>query len=352
MANQMAVRNLPALLVLSLLWGCSNAADEPPAADADPAQKFADFAACKLASGAVLAPCRVGYRTFGTLNDDHSNAVLVPTWYGGNSAGHAFLASPNIVSPEHFFVVIVDALGNGVSTSPSNSATQADDSFPQITIADMVDSQHRLLTEVLDIQSLHSVVGLSMGGMQAFEWAVRYPGFATRTVAGIGTPRLPSFDIALWTTRNRALELYRQCQCKEPLEILAGLWMLGSVPAKLESEVPREETVAAIASQAAARSMTIGQTWDQERQAEAMISHNIARDFDNDMARAAAHTETDFLIIVGDDDRVVTPGPARAFAKLVDATLFEMDEDCGHSDPSCAPDKFAGAVSTFINQEH
>jgi len=96
--------------------------------------------------------------------------------------------------------------------------------------------------------------------------------------------------------------------------------------------------------------MTVGKSWDQQRQAEAMISHDIARDFNEDMKKAAAKIDTQFLVIVGEDDRVVTPQPAREFAELIGATVVELDEDCGHGDPWCAPDAFAQAVSTFINE--
>jgi len=330
-----------------ILWsnlGLASTLPEPP-------QQFATFGECRLIGGQVIAPCRIGYRTYGTLNDDKSNALLVPTWFTGTSAGHAYLASPDLLSPEKYFIVIVDALANGVSISPSNSKTQPDGKFPRITISDMVESQHRLLTEVLDIQSLHGVVGLSMGGMQAFEWAVRYPGFADKTVAAIGSPRLPTFDIALWTTRNRLLALYRECQCEEALEAMAGVRMLGSVPIKLEQEVAREDAVSTIIARGKSQSTSVGQSWDEQRQAEAMISHNIAREFNNDLQKAAAHIKTQFLIVLGADDRVVTPQPAREFASLVGATVIELDEDCGHGDPWCAPDAFADAVSTFINRD-
>ena len=139
-----------------VLWSTLSDASTLP----DSPQKFATFNECRLTSGQVIAPCRIGYRTYGTLNDDKSNALLVPTWFTGTSAEHAYLASPDLLSPESYFIVMVDALGNGVSISPSNSKTQPDGQFPQITIADMVDSQHRLLTEVMGIQSLHGVVGL------------------------------------------------------------------------------------------------------------------------------------------------------------------------------------------------
>lgn len=343
----MNVKNefVPAVIICAVLWLATGVASTPPEAP----QQFAAFDECRLSSERVIAPCRIGYRTHGVLNDDKSNALLVPTWYTGTSAEHAFLVSPELLDPDKYFIVIVDALANGVSSSPSNSETQPDEAFPEITITDMVVSQHRLLTEVLGVQSLHGVVGLSMGGMQAFEWAVRFPGFAGKTVAAIGSPRLPAFDIALWTTRNLLLEMYRNCQCNEPLEVMAGMGMIGAVPAKLAQEVPRENTVSTIISRSESNAMSTGKTWDQQRQAEAMISHNVARDFDDDMNRAAARIETQLLIIVGEDDRVVTPQPALDFAALTGAAVLELDEDCGHGDPWCAPDAFAEAVSRFIN---
>lgn len=322
-------------------------ASEPPASP----QQFATFDACRLASGETLEPCRVGYRTYGALNSDQSNAVLVPTWFGGTSTEHAFLATADIINPDEYFVVIVDALANGVSISPSNSSTQPDEQFPTIHMSDMVDSQYRLLTEVLGIESLHAIVGVSMGGMQAFEWSVRYPDFAKKTVAAIATPRLPPFDIALWTTNQRLLALYRQCECTEALEARAALWMLSNVPSQFALDTPREKTVSTIVDNAAANPISISESWDIQRQLEAMISHNIARDYDDDMKRAAAQFHTELLIIVSTDDRVVTPEPARRLATSLGTAFVELDEDCGHADPWCAPDQFAEAVRTFVNSE-
>jgi homoserine O-acetyltransferase len=314
-------------------------------------QQFAAFSECPLISGQVIAPCKIGYRTYGRLNDDKSNAVLVPTWFTGTSAEHAYLASAELISPEKYFIIIVDALANGVSTSPSNSQTQPEGLFPQITIADMVESQHRLVTEILGIQTLHSVVGLSMGGMQAFEWSIRFPRFAKKTVAAIGSPRLAAFDIALWSTNNRLLALYRECQCKEVLEVMAGIGMLAAVPSKLAEDINRQDTVSIISARGQSNTMSVAQSWDRQRQTEAMIEHNITRNFDNDWQKTAAQIKTQFLIISADDDRVVTPQPARQFATLIGASVLELDADCGHGDPWCAPDIFAQAVSRFIDKE-
>jgi homoserine O-acetyltransferase len=305
-----------------------------------------------LDSGELIKPCKIGYRTFGTLNADKSNVVLVPTWFTGNSAGHAYLASPAYIDPEIYFIVIVDALANGVSSSPSNSISKSNDRFPQITIADMVQSQHRLLSEVFAIDSVHAVVGLSMGGMQALEWAVAFPGFADKTIAAIASPRLPSYDIAVWTTKNNLLELYRNCQCEVALNTMAGVSMLSNEPNKLSQDVDRNKAISTIRSRGESYKMTPGESWDMQRQAEAMIGHNIARNFDDDMRKVSSKTKTDFLIIVGDDDRIVTPQPARDFATLVDATLLELDEDCGHGDPWCAPDAFSQAVKLFLSAKN
>jgi homoserine O-acetyltransferase len=311
-------------------------------------QQFAMLGKCSLKSGHTIAPCRIGYRTYGTLNSAKSNALLVPTWFTGTSIEHAYLASPELLNPERYYIVIVDALANGVSISPTNSKTQANDEFPQITIADMVESQHRLLTEILEIKSLHAVVGLSMGGMQAFEWGVRYPDFADKIVAAIGSPRLPAFDIALWTTRNHLLALYRDCQCKEALKAMAGMGMISAVPSKLAKEVKRQDVISTIISRSESRGLSIGKSWDEQRQTEAMINHNIALDFNDDLKKAAEQIRAEFLIVLGSDDRVVTPGPAREFAKLIGAEIIELDEDCGHGDPWCAAEMFANAVGTFI----
>ncbi len=330
-----------------ILSGSLSIASEQP----ESPQQFATFSECQLTSGQLIAPCRVGYRTYGAPNSDRSNTILVPTWAGGTSAEHAYLASTSLLDPEVFFVVIIDALANGVSISPSNSETQPAALFPIVTITDMVETQHRVLTELLDVRSLHGIVGLSMGGMQALEWAVRYPDLAKRTVAAIGSPRLPAYDIAFWTTRNHLLVMHRKCQCKEVLEALTGLGMLMSVPTKLSQDMAREDTQSTIALRSEPDSMGMKKSWDMQRQGEAMISHNIARKFDDDMQKASDVIVTKFLIIVGEDDRIVTPQPARDFAALIGETVLELDHDCGHGEPWCAKDEFADAIRTFMNAD-
>ncbi len=124
------------------------------------------------------------------------------------------------------FVVVVDAFGNGVSSSPSNSTAQSGSAFPRITLRDMLRHQHRFLTEHLGVSRLNAVVGISMGGVQAFEWAVSYPGFSEKIVPVVGSRRLAVYDIVLWETDLRILEWFLDCRCQPPAALRQGLYFL------------------------------------------------------------------------------------------------------------------------------
>ena len=172
---------------------------------AQPALQTADLGECALENGGTIQDCTIGYRTAGTLNDERSNAILFPTWFSGTSEDLLNQMGPHaLVDTSRYHVIFVDALGNGVSSSPSTHTAQADSTFPVFTIEDMVHTQHRLLTEHLNIDSLHAVMGISMGGMQTFAWMMQYPGFMDKAVPIAGTPRLTPQDRLLWRAQLRA----------------------------------------------------------------------------------------------------------------------------------------------------
>ncbi|UFN51356.1 homoserine O-acetyltransferase [Roseomonas sp. OT10] len=150
-----------------------------------------------LDCGAIIAPLAVAYRTYGRLNATRSNAVLVCHALTGDqylAEEHPLTGKPGwwdgVVGPgmaidtDRFFVVCANVLGGCMgSTGPREEMTDAQGrglgrpwgtDFPTITIRDMVRAQARLV-EHLGIGRLLAVVGGSMGGMQALEWAATFP---------------------------------------------------------------------------------------------------------------------------------------------------------------------------------
>ena len=91
-----------------------------------PRQQFAQLGDFRLESGEIITDAVVGYRTAGQLNAARSNAVLVAPWFQGTTGQVARQIGPGkLVDTSKYFVIMVDALGNGVSSSPSTSARQA-----------------------------------------------------------------------------------------------------------------------------------------------------------------------------------------------------------------------------------
>jgi homoserine O-acetyltransferase len=136
-----------------------------------------------LESGVVVENAHLSYVTHGTLNAARDNAVLLQSAIGTTHHRLDFLiGAGKAFDPTRHFIICADALGNGMSISPSNSQTQPGMLFPRFAIRDMVESQMRLL-DALGIERLHAVSGASMGGMQAVQWGVSHPGRMRKIVA-------------------------------------------------------------------------------------------------------------------------------------------------------------------------
>lgn len=146
-----------------------------------------------LENGETLRGAKLAYRTLGALNAEKSNAVLVTTWFSGTGKvmQDVYVGPGHALDPERYFIVIVDQLGSGVSSSPQNTpAPQAMAKFPRLSIGDDVRAQRRLLIDLFRIERLALVVGGSMGGQQVYEWAVRYPEMVERAAPIAATARI------------------------------------------------------------------------------------------------------------------------------------------------------------------
>ena len=144
-----------------------------------------------LQSGAVLLDARLGYKTYGTLNEAGNNAVVVPTFYTGTSTrNEGYFGPGRAIDPARHFIVSIDMFGNGIASSPSNSAAPQDGPrCPSTTVRDNVACQHRLLTEHLGVKRIRLVAGWSMGALQTYEWATQFPDMVEAILPFCGSAR-------------------------------------------------------------------------------------------------------------------------------------------------------------------
>lgn len=188
-------------LVLQALPGWAHGPNQPPHQQ----YRIGDF---KLEGGEVIKDFSISYVTHGTLNAAKSNAVLMVTAISGNHHRLDFLIGPGkALDPTKYFIVATDAIGNGLTTSPSNSTSQPRMQFPRFLIRDMVNSQHRLLTEHLGISHVVAVIGPSMGGMQTLQWGVSYPDFMDSLVALVPLAKTPAWTVTVLEASRKAIML-------------------------------------------------------------------------------------------------------------------------------------------------
>ncbi|AQG78321.1 alpha/beta fold hydrolase [Spirosoma montaniterrae] len=310
-------------------------------------QRFAELGNFTLENGQTIQNCRLGYRTFGTLNSSRSNAVLVPTWFTGTSQGKAFVANPgSIADSTRYFTIVVDALGNGVSSSPSNSTAQPGAQFPTISIRDMVRAEYQLVTNVLNLKRLHAVMGISMGGMQSFEWAVSYPDFVDKIIPIVGTPKQSSYDRQFWGTQLAVLE--RGNFSPDAMRTVGDLHELNlTTPAHYLKTLKPEDQPDFMRKKEAGYGGQNPYNWAS--QLRAMIGHDIYR------GRSAAELKNvikaKLLVVVATQDHMVTPGTATELARALNLPLIELTGDCGHLATSCEEEKLRTEVRKFLESK-
>jgi len=182
-----------------------------------------------LEEGGVLPDCRLAVATHGSLNAARDNAILVPTWYSGTSKimEQVYIGPGRALDPAKYFIICVNQIGNGLSTSPHNAAGAiAGPNFPKVRIGDDVRAQHKLLTETFKLDRLALVVGGSMGAQQTYEWAARYPDFVERAAPIAGTAKNTEHDFLFTETLVDAIVTdpgFRDGRYGEPAQVAAGL---------------------------------------------------------------------------------------------------------------------------------
>ncbi|MDD2918772.1 homoserine O-acetyltransferase [Rhodoferax sp.] len=181
-------------------------------------------AALPLQSGASIRDYDLSFETYGTLNADKSNAVLichalnashhVAGTYAGQDKSegwwHNMIGPGKPLDTEQFFVIGVNNLGScfgstgPMHTHPDTGRVYGAD-FPVVTVEDWVNAQ-ALLLDALGIQTLAAVMGGSLGGMQALSWALQYPDRVRHAVVIASAPNLTAENIAFNEVARRAIQ--------------------------------------------------------------------------------------------------------------------------------------------------
>lgn len=299
----------------------------------DQHQQFYSIGNFLLENGKEIKDCKIGYRTFGKLNDNKTNVVVFPTAWGDYSGRMQYLVAGRYVDTSRFYLILIDAFANGVSTSPSNSASQPKTLFPTFTIRDLVNAQYKFLTEKMKLRHVLAVAGFSMGGMQAFQWSISHPGFMDKVITIEGTPAVTPYDL-LWTSTY--LEAVRTDSAYQggnyqtnPVLPTASriVQMVMSTPELLYKTVKTDSFAIWLAM--ADRQNNFDQN-DLVWQVRACMTQDIGIGNGGTLEEAAKKVKAKFLIVTNKQDHTVNPQPSIRFAGLINAKLIVMDSEMGH----------------------
>jgi homoserine O-acetyltransferase len=311
-----------------------------------------DFA---LESGDAIRDCRVSYVVHGPQRIPGVPAAGVPVVLALpaiTSTHHRLdflMGAGHALDPAHMAIVAVDAIGNGLATSPSNSALQPGEAFPAYTIRDLVASQAALL-DALGVGTLHAVVGASMGGMQALQWAVSQPARVARVVAMTPMARTTPWAAAINECARRALTVggLRAWDAWVPLMQLLS----GRTPACVDAafEGPGE-AIAWIEDRTAWWAAQGYAPVDWLYQSRAYDAHDVGGTpgFDGDTGAALASIRARTLIAAPTLDLYNPAQAARwAAARIPGARFVSLETDWGHQSASAADAASAALLDAEI----
>jgi len=351
-----------------------------------------------LISGQKLGPITIAYETYGTLNENHSNAILILHALSG-SAHAAGYHSPNDRYPgwwdnyigpgkpfdtDKYFIICSNVIGgcNG-STGPAsiNPATGHEYGldFPMVTIQDMVKAQHHLVDH-LGIDRLLAVAGGSMGGMQALQWSILYPEKVQSVIAIATSPSLSAQGIAF-------NEVGRQAIYRDP-DWNSGNYYTGSPPrnglslARMIGHITylSEKSMHEKFGRRLQDSDFLKYTFDLDFQVESYLQHqgthfvnrfdansylyitkaidyfDLKEDFDGDLIRAFEKVKANYLVVSFSSDWLYPSEQSRELVKSLrvnakHVVFTEIESDKGHDTFLLPNTRLERDIRNFIHRE-
>jgi homoserine O-acetyltransferase/O-succinyltransferase len=296
-----------------------------------------------LESGGILQECELVWVEHGRRDPSCDNTVLVCTAIGSTHHRLDFLIGEGLaLDTKRLHVIAVDALAGGLSSSPSNSLRQPGEHFPRFGIRDLVESQRRLLDQ-LGIGRLHAVIGASMGGMQALQWAVSHPHRIRNVVAMTPMARTSRWSQLVNELSRRALFEDAAFTRPRPRADAMRLWapltqlVMPSTPAAVSGFGDAAAMHAWIDERCRALASHGPDPYDWLSQTIAYDGHDVGATagFGGDTAAALRAIRARVLVLAPPLDLYNPAHEARALCADIDgATFVEIPSSRGHQSAS------------------
>ncbi len=318
-----------------------------------PEQQFVELGDVKLFNGEILRDCKMGYRMIGQPNEDSTNVVLYPTWHGGTSE-HIFglINKYNFIDTARYCIIAVDALANGVSSSPSNSEAQAGENFPEIRVIDMARCV-KAVTDHLDLKHIHAIVGGSMGSMQGFELICEYPDLADKAILYVSSPRNSVYDNIRREVSLSIIEMGREYGIP-PEDYMRAVRLAQNVNAKSPEFYAREMHSSESEEHIAKFDHYNPGIYSVDNfyfQTKALRTYDISWRDDYDMEKTAKRIKADVFIIVNMQDHTVSPWEALDLAKMIGAKTLKLNNNRGHLGITYEIERVKKAMNRFLKKK-
>jgi homoserine O-acetyltransferase/O-succinyltransferase len=311
----------------------------------------------KFESGQEMDNVKIGYVTYGKLNADKSNAVLlVPGTSGGRHWADAYAGPGAMYDTDKYFFIGVDVIGGGNSTQPKDGLGM---DFPRYTVRDMVHTEYHLVHEGLGLNGLLAVAGPSMGSFQGVEWGINYPTFMKGLVLIVPAARSDQHFHSIVDAVIGLITLdpaYKDGKYTEnPIEGIkrAGMiyfpWLYSDeFLTTLKEPEPYQTALVAF-----------GTGWSKTWDANALIIRYLAsRNFDasvpfsSDMTAALARIQAKTLLLTSQTDRTIPAYLSRElYAGIKNAQYIEIPTVRGHLG-GAAPPKGSAEESYITDRIH
>lgn len=351
-----------------------------------------------LACGIVLPSHQLVFETYGTLNSDRSNAILICHALSGDHHAAGFHKGDNkpgwwnhyigpgkAMDSDRFFIVSVNNIGSCFgSTGPTSINPETSEAwgadFPSLRARDWVESQ-KLLMDHLDIHCWAAVIGGSLGGMQAMRWSLKYPERLLNAVVIASSMKLSAQNIAFNEIARRAIKSdpdfcdgnYLQ-EGKAPLHGLALARMIGHVT-YLSDEVLGEKFGRELAS----GDFIDGTADPVEFEVESYLNYqgdkfsnafdansyilitkmldyfDLAREYNNSPTEAFAHAQCKFLLISFSSDWRFSPQRSQEITDALiragkDVSYAAIDSNQGHDSFLLPNSRYQAALGGYLNR--